>query len=590
MNKFVLPVKTLSGTTGSNPSNNNSGLDLIDPENSFIGNLVVCAEGPSSKKMRCTTISPTVMSNNILSNTMDIAAHTSDIAWNTSTIVNVTTRTQHQNSSNGATTFLGDLSATGAITTNAGVTAASFRVPSGTASQLMLANGTVDTTALSSITTLQNSVKGSTVAIGVNSGNASQGAYCVAVGQSAGQTSQSDYGVAVGLSAGQNTQGIYSTAIGLNAGQNTQGQGCVAIGLNSGQTNQGDNSVAIGRYSGQTNQSTNSIVINASPIWSLDTTYQSQQGLFINPVRNDNSSSSKVVCYNSTSKELTYNTDTLTSNLIGDVTGNLTGSNVSVTNLDTVTVNGFPHLDTTSYVNYYLFFTSSAILTASSSYFPANSMISIGAVTTLVTQTATNTFTKIFRCNNPTSSVGDGQKSGYIGTSAFPKIWIGTGFVFNMAFAIGDTNTASGICQMFAGFTTTTTAPSFSSTLGPGSSSQLNIIGIGCDVGDSVISFYNKGPTLSGIASKIATTFSVATPSQLWFNLTFVNLAGSNDVRVILNGTTSAGLSTTVSQTFTAGIVNTTPIYPIAVRAMSTAGGVTGSAQMAFQKFSLYLK
>jgi hypothetical protein len=143
---------------------------------------------------------------------------------------------------------------------------------------------------------------------------------------------------------------------------------------------------------------------------------------------------------------------------------------------------------------------------------------------------------------------------------------------------------------MFAGFTTTTTAPSFSSTLGPGSSSQLNIIGVGCDVGDSVISFYNKGPTLSGIASKIATTFSVATPSQLWFNLTFVNLAGSNDVRVILNGTTSAGLSTTVSQTFTAGIANTTQIYPIATRAMATAGGVTGSGQMSFQKFSLYLK
>lgn len=176
------------------------------------------------------------------------------------------------------------------------------------------------------ITTLETELDGTKVGIGSGAGATSQGVSAVAIGQSAAQTSQGDYAVAVGLFAGQNNQGIYSVAVGLNSGQTSQGQGCVALGLNAGQSGQGDNAVAIGRYAGQTSQSTNSIVINATAIWPLDTTYQSTQGLFINPVRNNNSSSTNVVCYNDTSKELTYYSSTNLSDL-----ANATSSNTAST-------------------------------------------------------------------------------------------------------------------------------------------------------------------------------------------------------------------------------------------------------------------
>jgi len=244
---------------------------------------------------------------------------------------------------------------------------------------------------------------------------------------------------------------------------------------------------------------------------------------------------------------------------------------------------------TNTFINYFCYFSSLATLTANSTgFFPSTALNIIGGTTTAVSQVNTNSFTKIWKVNNPTTSVANGQRSGYIAGITFPKIWVGSGFVWNMSFGIGDTNTSTNsICQMFCGFSISTTAPSFSSSLGP--NTNPSILGIGCDIGDSILSFYNKG--VSTTNPKIATTFSASTPSTIWFNITFVNLSNSNDIQIILTGI-QAGVSTTITQTFTLNtgttILNTSLLYPIYLRGMGTPS-ITGSAQTYFQKFSLYL-
>jgi hypothetical protein len=88
------------------------------------------------------------------------------------------------------------------------------------------------------------------------------------------------------------------------------------------------------------------------------------------------------------------------------------------------TIDSNTYLTNTSLASYMvstLYFTTLAVLTASNAYFPAGSLTTIGSVSTLVAQTATNSFTKIYRVNNPPSAPADGTKSGYLGTSIFPK-------------------------------------------------------------------------------------------------------------------------------------------------------------------------
>jgi hypothetical protein len=240
----------------------------------------------------------------------------------------------------------------------------------------------------------------------------------------------------------------------------------------------------------------------------------------------------------------------------------------------------------TNYMVNSLYFTSSATLSQTNNYMPSSGLITIGSVSTLVAQASTNSFTKIFRINNPPSAPGDGTKSGYLGTTSFPKIYVGTGFIWNVSFGIGDTNTAAlSVCQMFYGLHIATVAPAFNSGLGP--STAPSILGIGCDIGNSVLSFYSNGTTTT---TKIPTTYSCATPSQLWFNLTITNQNNSNVVLLTLSELTT---NTSVSQSYTlsgaTGILNTSLLYPIHTRAMGTPN-YTGSANTLFGKFQLYLK
>jgi hypothetical protein len=241
-----------------------------------------------------------------------------------------------------------------------------------------------------------------------------------------------------------------------------------------------------------------------------------------------------------------------------------------------------------SYIPYTLYFTSTAVLSNTTAYFPATGMSAIGSTTTAVAQASTNSFTKIFKCNNPYSSVFDGAKSGYVGSLTFPKLWIGSGFIWNMNFGIGDTNiAATSVCQMLCGFSYLNLAPPFNSTAGPNTAS--NIMGVGCDLGDTVLSFYSRGA--SGGSVKTPTTFSCATPSALWFNLTVFNQNNSNIVSLLLTEQTT-GVSASISYNCntTASLLNNSLLYPLYVRGMATSLGITNSAQCLVNKFQLFLK
>jgi hypothetical protein len=142
----------------------------------------------------------------------------------------------------------------------------------------------------------------SAVALGFGAGSTTQGTQSIAVGISAGSQSQSANSVAIGSYAAFESQGNSAVAIGSGAGQSAQGQTAVAIGLNAGQSNQGQAAVAIGQGAGTTNQASNSIVINASG----STLNASTTGLFAAPLRN--LSTSQGLYYNTTTKEITYDT------------------------------------------------------------------------------------------------------------------------------------------------------------------------------------------------------------------------------------------------------------------------------------------
>lgn len=149
------------------------------------------------------------------------------------------------------------------------------------------------------------------IAIGRLSGNSSQGTAAVSMGRAAGRDSQGIESISIGADAGQTNQGAYSIAIGSSTAYLNQGTGAVAIGASAGAVNQGNNSVALGTGAGS-GQVDNSIVVNANG----STLTAANPGLYIDPVRNDTSSNSQIVTYNTSTKELTYtNTISLAGNI-----------------------------------------------------------------------------------------------------------------------------------------------------------------------------------------------------------------------------------------------------------------------------------
>jgi hypothetical protein len=137
--------------------------------------------------------------------------------------------------------------------------------------------------------------------IGKNTGLFTPPAYGVAIGNNAGESSQGEYGVAIGNSAGQLFQGTNAVAIG-SAGYEDQGQYAVAIGSGAGDSGQGQYAIAIGAGAGANHQTANSIILDAT-----NGTIQQAAGagLHIAPIRSG-STTSKVLNYNTTTKEITY--------------------------------------------------------------------------------------------------------------------------------------------------------------------------------------------------------------------------------------------------------------------------------------------
>jgi len=288
-------------------------------------------------------------------------------------------------------------------------------------------------------------------------------------------------------------------------------------------------------------------------------------------------------------------------NLIGNVsnTGYSTTSNAFITNggLSSQFVKGDGTLDSTDFTISSFQWSTSTItfstvpaLISTSLYMPNTSMTNIGGSIANVAQSSASTLLKIFKVASNTSAVGDGQKSGYIGNAAFPKIYPQGGFNLNLSFGIGDTNTAAtSVCQMFAGILTTVTTPLFSSTLGP--NITPNILGIGCDLGDTVFSFYMRGTT-SG--TKVATTIPCITPSTGYYNLNIYNAVGSNTAVLTFKNIVS-GISQIYSTSFSAGsptaaIINTSLLNPVVMRGMAVAGGITGSSITHISRFQLSIK
>jgi hypothetical protein len=146
------------------------------------------------------------------------------------------------------------------------------------------------------------------VAIGNMSGLTNQRTKSVSIGSNAGSYIQGTTSVAIGYSPGQTLQGTGSIAIGYQSGLVSQGTGCVAIGYQSGMTAQGKYSIAIGTLSGSasgTQQHANSIVLNALGT-ELSTSGQSR--LYIAPIRLNEDNNSRVLCYNTTTKEVVFST------------------------------------------------------------------------------------------------------------------------------------------------------------------------------------------------------------------------------------------------------------------------------------------
>jgi len=214
------------------------------------------------------------------------------------------------------------------------------------------------------------------LAFGYNAGNSSQGQYAVASGYAAGTTSQGQYSVAVGNQAGNGSQGTSAVAVGAQAGESGQGNYAVAVGAGAGVLNQGEASIAIGYFAGNgtTNaQPARTIILNATGA-ELDGVASQPDRLYIAPIRNATSSSG-VLQYDATTKEVTYNTlpaattyDFNASSTTGGANLNLAGSDATT---DTVKLTNGNHITAT--------YTSATEVTLGSDATDANTVSTIVA-------------------------------------------------------------------------------------------------------------------------------------------------------------------------------------------------------------------
>jgi hypothetical protein len=219
-------------------------------------------------------------------------------------ITTVESKTQNQNAIPNETTFAGYVIAT------------NYLVPDALPNEILYSDGSHNSS-------LYDQLNSTSVAVGSGAGFSTE---TVSIGHNAGLGNQGDNGTAVGHNAGGINQGMFAVALGAFSAFSDQGIYAISIGNEAGYTSQGNYSIAIGNVAGSNNQSTKSIVINSDSGWSGNTEYQTTQGLFISPVRINNSSSNNIVCFNTASKELTYNNELFTNVINSSVNTSIEGA------------------------------------------------------------------------------------------------------------------------------------------------------------------------------------------------------------------------------------------------------------------------
>jgi hypothetical protein len=220
-----------------------------------------------------------------------------------------------------------------------------------------------------------------TIAIGRNTGLFTPPTYGVAIGNNAGESSQGEYGVAIGNGAGQLFQGTNAVAIG-SAGYEDQGQYAIAIGAGAGDTEQGQYAIAIGAGAGANHQTANSIILDAT-----NGTIQQAAGagLHIAPIRSG-STTSNVLNYNTTTKEITYITSSFettgrgiissSANLVTTSSFNSYTASISTASLVT-SINNLNTFSASQYLSNSYFATTASLNTLSSSLTTISSSIAI---------------------------------------------------------------------------------------------------------------------------------------------------------------------------------------------------------------------
>lgn len=169
-----------------------------------------------------------------------------------------------------------------------------------------------------------NIVEGSTIQIGYEAGLFNQGEYSIAIGNKAGRNNQYPGSIVfnasptvldaaepglfvnpVRLDNTGNANLTYNTTtneIAYAFGANTYSS-TIQIGYAAGLVNPGEYSIAIGNQAGTNNLFPKSIVINADSNVLENTTVA---GLFINPIRRDQTAGLAGLAYNTTTKEVVY--------------------------------------------------------------------------------------------------------------------------------------------------------------------------------------------------------------------------------------------------------------------------------------------
>lgn len=151
------------------------------------------------------------------------------------------------------------------------------------------------------------------IAIGYRAGRQSMAGGSICIGRDSGKEYCGNNNVFVGDFSGTTTSHTNSVGIGYNSANINCDNKVTAVGAYSAYTDAGSSSVNVGYGAGYASSPANSIVLNAS---GSNFSPATSSACYINPVRNNDTVSNKLVQYNTSTKELSYNTLSLPSSTI----------------------------------------------------------------------------------------------------------------------------------------------------------------------------------------------------------------------------------------------------------------------------------